>query len=401
MSVLLLTPHDPYEQRVRTALGPSVDVQRIDDVVLGEDPRYAVPMIIEHYGDPEVVFIGPEIDVQYALDYAYEFDLQRPDVSVIVVGTASADVLGEALHAGVRDVIDPLAGDDRILDAYKRAIEAASRARSRAAVDERSAEPGGRVIAVVSPKGGSGKTTVSTNLAVGLAKAAPGQVAIVDLDLQFGDVATALQLMPEHSIADAAKVISTLDTMNLKVLLTHHALDLYALCAPDSPAEGERVSASQTAGILKLLQREFRYVVIDTAAGLGEHTLAALEASTDLVLICAMDVPGVRSFRTTLQTLDDIGMTTALRHVVLTRADSRVGLNVEDIERTIGRSIDITIPSTRAIPLSVNQGTPILQTDQRRTPVYQALQRLTGKFAELPDKSSRGAGESRLWRRRR
>jgi pilus assembly protein CpaE len=320
---------------------------------------------------------------------------------VIVVGTASADVLGEALHAGVRDVIDPLAGDDRILDAYKRAIEAASRARSRAAVDERSAEPGGRVIAVVSPKGGSGKTTVSTNLAVGLAKAAPGQVAIVDLDLQFGDVATALQLMPEHSIADAAKVISTLDTMNLKVLLTHHALDLYALCAPDSPAEGERVSASQTAGILKLLQREFRYVVIDTAAGLGEHTLAALEASTDLVLICAMDVPGVRSFRTTLQTLDDIGMTTALRHVVLTRADSRVGLNVEDIERTIGRSIDITIPSTRAIPLSVNQGTPILQTDQRRTPVYQALQRLTGKFAELPDKSSRGAGESRLWRRRR
>jgi pilus assembly protein CpaE len=358
-------------------------------------------MIIEHYGDPEVVFIGPEIDVQYALDYAYEFDLQRPDVSVIVVGTASADVLGEALHAGVRDVIDPLAGDDRILDAYKRAIEAASRARSRAAVDERSAEPGGRVIAVVSPKGGSGKTTVSTNLAVGLAKAAPGQVAIVDLDLQFGDVATALQLMPEHSIADAAKVISTLDTMNLKVLLTHHALDLYALCAPDSPAEGERVSASQTAGILKLLQREFRYVVIDTAAGLGEHTLAALEASTDLVLICAMDVPGVRSFRTTLQTLDDIGMTTALRHVVLTRADSRVGLNVEDIERTIGRSIDITIPSTRAIPLSVNQGTPILQTDQRRTPVYQALQRLTGKFAELPDKSSRGAGESRLWRRRR
>jgi pilus assembly protein CpaE len=401
MSVLLLTPHDPYEQRVRGALGPSVEVQRIDALVLGEDPRYAVPMIIEHYGDPEVVFIGPEIDVQYALDYAYEFDLQRPDVSVIVVAPASADVLGEALHAGVRDVVDPLSGDDRILDAYKRATEAASRARSRVSADERGADPGGRVIAVVSPKGGSGKTTVSTNLAVGLANAAPGQVAIVDLDLQFGDVATALQLMPEHNIADAARAVSTLDTMSLKVLLTHHTLDFYALCAPDSPAEGERVSATQTGSILKLLQHEFRYTVIDTAAGLGEQTLTALEAATDVVLICAMDVPGVRSFRTMLHTLDEIGMTTALRQVVLTRADSRVGLNVEDIERTVGRSIDVTIPSTRAVPLSINQGTPILQSDQRRTPVYQALQRLTAQFADVPAKGAKGASESRLWRRRR
>ena len=400
MSVLLLTPEDSYEQRVRVALGPSVPVQQIDSRVLGEDPRYAVPMIVEHYGEPQVVFIGPDIDVPYALDFAYEFDLQRPEISIVLVTIASADVLGEALHAGVRDVIDPLAGDDRILDAYKRATEAASRARSRVAAEERGGEPGGRVITVMSPKGGSGKTTVATNLAVGLSSAAPGQVAIVDLDLQFGDVATALQLMPEHSIADAARAVSTLDTMSLKVLLTHHPLDFYALCAPDSPAEGERVTAAQTSSILTLLQREFRYVIIDTVAGLGEHTLAALEAATDVVLICSMDVPGVRSFRTTLHTLDEIGMTTALRHVVLTRADSRVGLAVEDIERTIGRAIDVAIPSTRAVPLSVNQGTPILQSDQRRAPVYPALQRLVGRFAEVPDKA-KGGGQARRRRRRR
>jgi pilus assembly protein CpaE len=398
MSAFLLTPDDLHEERVRSALGPSVEVRRIDSVVLGEDPRYAVPMILEHYGDTDVVFIGPKIDVQYALDYAYEFDLQRPDVSVIVFAPTSADVLREALHAGVRDVVDPVAGDDRILDAYKRATEATSRARSHVSSEDRAAEPGGRVIAVVSPKGGTGKTTVATNLAVGLANAASGQVAIVDLDLQFGDVATALQLMPEHSIADAAKTVSNLDTMSLKVLLTHHPVDLYALCAPDSPAEGERITAAQTTSILALLQREFRYVVIDTAAGLGEQTLAALEAATDLVLICAMDVPAVRSFRKTLVTLDEIGMTTALRHVVLTRADSRVGLNVDDIERTIGRAIDVGIPSTRAVPVSINQGTPILQSDQRRSPAYQALAQLTSRFTGQPAKN---AAEPRLWRRRR
>jgi pilus assembly protein CpaE len=398
MRVLLLTPDDRHEERVRDALGNDVDVQRIDPVVLSEDPRYAVPMILEHYGSADVVFVGPEIDVQYALDYAYEFDLQLPDMSVIIFAPASADVLGEALHAGVRDVVDPLAGDHRILDAYKRAVEATSRARSRIAAEERKVEAGGRVIAVVSPKGGSGKTTIATNLAIGLTAVAPGQVAIVDLDLQFGDVATSLQLLPEHNIADAAKAVASLDSMSLKVLLTHHPADLYALCAPESPAEGERVTATQTASIIDLMKREFRYIVIDTAAGLGEQTLAAMEAANDAVLVCSMDVPGVRSFRTTLATLDQIGMTSALRHIVLTRADSRVGLNIDDIERTIGRSIDVTIPSSRAVTLSINQGTPILQSDQRRSSVYQALQRLTGRFSDL---HQRTPPESRMWRRRR
>ncbi len=398
MSVLLLTPDRAFADRVRSALGPDTDVELADPAALREDPRYAIPMIAAQHA-AEVVIVGPEVDAQRALDYAHEFDLQRPDISVILCVPTSADVLGEALHAGVRDVVDPLAGDERILEAYKRATEAAARARSQTTVEDRASDRGSMVIAVASPKGGSGKTTIATNLAVGLAQAAPGQVAIVDLDLQFGDVATALQLMPEHSIADAARTVASLDAMSLKVLLTHHPVDLFALCAPDSPGEGERITAGQTAEVLKLIQREFRYVVVDTAAGLGEQTLAALEIATDVVLICAMDVPGVRSFRTTLITLDEIGLTSAARHVVLTRADARVGLNIEDIERTIGRPIDVTVPSTRAVPLSMNQGTPILQSEQRRTAVYQALTRLTGRFVDAPYDTA--STQSRRWRRRR
>lgn len=397
MGALLLTPDNGFEDRVRAALGPANQVQRIDPRVLQEDPRYALPMIVDHYGDAEAVFVGPDIDVQLAVDFAHEFDLQRPDLTVILCAPASADVLGEALHAGVRDVVDPLASDDRLLDAYKRATEATARARRRTGKDDRGGDAGSRIITVASPKGGSGKTTVATNLAVGLATAAPGQVAIVDLDLQFGDVATALQLMPEHTIADAARSVASLDAMGLKVLLTHHPVDLYALCGPESPADGERITEAQVRSILSLLQREFRYVIIDTAAGLGEQTLAAIEAATDVVLICSMDVPGVRSFRKTLSTLDEIGLSDAARHIVLTRADARVGLEIEDIERTIGRAVDVTVPSTRAVPLSINQGIPILQTDQRRSAVYQAFARLTSRFAEMPTATS----PSRLWRRRR
>lgn len=398
MSVLLLTPDDDFAVRAGEALGPTVDVQRVDATALHEDPRSSVPVILEHYADAaDVVIIGPDVDPHLALDYAYEFDLQRPDLSVILCASVSADILSEALHAGVRDVFDPLAADDRILDAYKRATEAAARTRSRLTVEDRKVSDN-RVIAVASPKGGSGKTTIATNLAIGLAQVAPSQVAIADLDLQFGDVATALQLMPEATIADAARTVAQLDTMSLKVLLTHHPQDLYALCAPESPVEGERMTATHTTEIINVLRQSFKYVIIDTTAGLGEHTLAALEAATDIVLICAMDVPGVRSFRTTLVTLDEIGLTAAQRHLVLTRADARVGLAIDDIERTIGRPIDVAIPSSRTVPLSINQGTPILESDQRRNTVTQALWQLTGRFADIPDKP---VGTQRRRRRRR
>jgi len=396
MTVLLLTPDEDFEERVHTALGPATNVVRVDVTTLEQDARQAVPLVLERHPNVDIVFIGPDVRTDVTLDLAYEFDLQRPDMSIVLCAPASADILSEALHAGVRDVFDPLAPHERILDAYKRATEAAARSRNRGASDDRTSGDT-RIITVASPKGGSGKTTVASNLAIGLSRVAPNQVAIVDLDLQFGDVATALQLMPDSSIADAAKAVSHLDTMGLKVMLTHHSNDLYALCAPNSPVEGERMAPTETARIISLLTQSFRYVVVDTTAGLGEHTLAALEAATDIVLICSMDVPGVRSFRTTLVTLDEIGLTAPQRHIVLTRADARVGLAVDDIERTIGRPIDVAIPSSRSVPLSINQGTPILQVDQRRSQVTQALWQLTGRFAELPT----AAGDQRRRRRRR
>jgi pilus assembly protein CpaE len=400
MSALLLTPDDAFAERAERALGPSVEVQRVPAEALQEDPRTSVPAILEtHTGTgTDVVFIGPDVDPHLALDFAYEFDLQRPDLSVVLCAATSADILSEALHAGVRDVIDPLAAEARILDAYKRATEAAARSRSRLGPTEEHRSGEGRVIAVVSPKGGSGKTTIATNLAIGLARAAPNQVAIADLDLQFGDVATALQLMPEASIADAARTVAQLDTMSLKVLLTHHPRDVYALCAPQSPVDAEHITARQATEIISVLRQAFKYVIIDTTTGLGEHTLAALEAATDVVLICSMDVPGVRSFRTALITLDEVGLTAAQRHVVLTRADARVGLGIDDIERTIGHPVDVAVPSSRTVPLSLNQGTPLLESDQRRNTVAQALWQLTGRFAEIP---TNPAGPQRRRRKRR
>ena len=166
------------------------------------------------------------------------------------------------------------------------------------------------MINVMSPKGGVGKTTVSTNIAVGLAQREPGSTVIVDLDVQFGDVASALDLEPTHFIGDVVHGAARYDAMVLKTFLTQHKTGLYVICAPNSPAEADAITPEDVTHLLEMLTAEFRYVVLDTAPGMSDTTLAALDATTDLVLLTSMDVPGVRGMRKELDTLATLGVQT-------------------------------------------------------------------------------------------
>lgn len=394
--IVLASADSHFETWLRDAYGGRVtgDVRRY-----GDDPeQYGEPtdVVVDlTTGNPDVVAFGPDVPVETALRVARHLDRDHPEVTVMLVTKPSPKLWEYAMRAGVEVVLSPEAAGDEVREEFDRALEAADRRRENLVSEVDVPRHSHRVIAVISPKGGAGKSVVSSNLAVGLAQVAPGKVAIADLDLQFGDVAGALQLVPEHSMADAAKLNGNLDLTNLKVFLTPHPSNLYALCAPDSPAEGEAVDPGQAGRILELLQEEFRYVVVDTGAGLGEHTLAAIEAATDFVFVGAMDVPSVRSLRKEIEALDQLGMTHQVRHFVLNRADSRVGLDVADVEATVGLRVDVALPSTRAVPLTFNQGTPIVQTDPR-SPVARELMKLVGRFAEIPADAQPGG----LFRRR-
>ena len=135
--------------------------------------------------------------------------------------------------------------------------------------------------------------------------------------------------------------------------------------------------------MLSLLASEFRYVVIDTGSGLDEATLAVLELCTDIVVLTSTDVPSVRATRKEVETLDLLGLTDQKRHFVVNRADARVGLPVSEVEATVGMPADVTIPSSRAVPISVNQGTPVVVSD-RRSNVADAMTQLMGRFEPAP-----------------
>jgi pilus assembly protein CpaE len=295
----------------------------------------------------------------------------------------SPEMWQAAMRAGVRDLLHPGAEVAEIRSAVERAATAAAGRRRVLRPVEETARYTGRVITIASPKGGVGKTTVSTNLAIGLTAAAPQSTVLVDLDVQFGDVASALGLVPEYTLPDAVRGPASQDTMVLKTFLTQHPSGLYAVCGAESPAAGDMVSGEDVTRLLASLAREFRYVVVDTAPGLSEQTLAALDRATDVVMLSSMDVPGVRGLRKELDVLRELCMIPAGRHVVMNFADPKGGLSVRDVETTIGTGVDVVLPRSKAVPASTNQGVPLLQSG-RRDPMAKELQRLVARFAATP-----------------
>lgn len=345
----------------------------------------------------DVVVLGTGVDRQDALRLAGAFEIQRPEISVLLVGEPDPETVLAAMRAGIRDVVHPEADASELAALLHRATRSTSIRRRGASGADAGDGDGtrGRVIAVVSPKGGAGKTTVATNLAVGLAASAPHATVVVDLDLQFGDVATALQLVPEHSLVDAVLPSAQRDNMVLKSYLAAHPSGLYALCAPESPAEGEQVTGEQVTGLLAQLAAEYAYVIVDTSPGLNETTLSALDQATDFVFVGGMDVPSIRGLRKEMDVLRELGMAPLTRHVVLNAADPRDGLTQRDVEATLGVKVDLLIPNTRAVRLSTNQGAPILHSVPR-DPAAKALSRLVDRFA--PDQP--GAGRRRARHRK-
>lgn len=375
--IMVFTAERDLSRKLRLASDDDVDVFAIEQLPAGAAQTVALGTAPE---DVKVVVLdtsGTRSRDEAALNLARRFDETMPQVSVVLVSDHAEEIALLALKAGARDVVQRDASVDELRWSLQRAIEGANERVDGAAVADSFA---GRVITVASPKGGVGKTTVSTNLAVGLAREYPHGTVLVDLDIQFGDVAAALDLDPVYTLSDVLSGPVINDPIALKSLLTQHESGLHVLPGVRSPAESDSITAERIDKLLGLLKHEFRFVVLDTAPGLTDTTLAALDHTTDLVLVTSLDVPGVRGLRKELQLLDEIGLQPSTRHVVVNMVDRAGGLTIKDVEATIGRPVDITLRRSEAYPRSTNHGVPLVLSSTRGT-VAKELMRLIVRFS--------------------
>jgi len=367
----------------------------IDGEVRKADTLAATAKLLDSDPNESLVIIGPRAVTSDALAFAAALRLARPAVGVILARKeVDVALLSRAMQSGIRDVV--LVGDDAAMAAACRRSYEVSR-RMLAPPSEDEAVPG-QIVTVFAAKGGCGKTSLAVNLGVVLARQGAGRVCVVDLDLAFGDVAISVQLDPLRTITDALPMAGHLDASGAASLLTRYQPGLDMLLAPVTPGDAEKIPPRLVGEMLAILRSMYDFVVIDTPAQFSEHVLTAMDVSSQLVLLTTPDVPALKSLRVTLDMLDMLSYPRQIRSVVVNRADSKVGLSVEHVQKVVRCEIAALIPSSRAVPVSVNKGVPIT-LDSPGHAVSQAVAKFAHQRLLAPSTARRSEGRSRGKRR--
>jgi pilus assembly protein CpaE len=349
-------------------------------------------------GQPVVAVFGPGLADPDGLAEIDRLTRARPEIGVIlVVPELSTGLFREALRSGARDVLAfPLEPGVLAESVDRVGRSLVGTAPPPPPAPERPER--GRVVTVSSMKGGSGKTVVATNLAVALARRSEQPVALVDADLQFGDVAVMLRLNAPHTIVDAIPAMDRLDAQLLRSLLVRHEPSgLYVLPAPLEPSLAERVSGSDMLRILEVLRSFCSHVVIDTPAQFNDVVLSVIEASDDIVVVAGMEIPNIKNTKLGLQTLQRLGVPESKLCLLVNRSNSKVQLDAKEVERTLGLKAQAHIPSDIVVPQAVNRGVSVI-LDAPRSDVTRSFEELADLFdarpAALPQKKARRFGRA-------
>jgi pilus assembly protein CpaE len=351
--------------------------------VAGDDP--ALRDLFERSGVATVVDDGAEV-AAWHVDAAAPFPADLKQVladpagpAVLVLTDAHPTWLHEALVAGVDEVLVLPQSAESLGMAVAKARSLRLR---RVAVHGEAAVGSGRdahVYTVFSTKGGSGKTVIATNLAV-LFAGQGKRTLLVDFDLHSGDDALVLGLAPRWTILDLVQSPGDLDAEKLAGYVTRHGSGVDVLPAPTRPDEEELVAVERLEPLLEVARQSYDAIVIDTSSHFGPATLLALDHTDTLVLVGASDVPTIKSLKIALETLDLLEMKLADVRIVMNRSGARVGLEDKDVERTLRRDITYTLPSDKAVVVSVNHGQPVV-VDAPKSRVAKSLVEMARSLA--------------------
>jgi pilus assembly protein CpaE len=308
---------------------------------------------------PDIVIVacsGYSDRALYFIDSAVKQASERP-VVVMTIGSPNGFVR-RVFEAGADDIITLPESPERVAFTLEKAIAR----RQGAAIA--SGEALGAMICVLGPKGGTGKTLTATNLAAALGSRGERTI-LVDLDLQFGDVGLALGLRPDKTLYDLARSGGSLDAEKLDAYQLRHASGAKVLLAPTRPDQASVVTVDFLRDVFTTLRTMSEFVIVDTPPGFTPEVIAAIDTSSHVCMVGMLDSLSLKNTKLGLETLDLMGYNPERVLMLLNRADTRVGITREDVDAIIGKTPSIYVPSDRQIPISVNDGVPIVMNDER------------------------------------
>jgi pilus assembly protein CpaE len=324
---------------------------------------------------PDVVLMDINMPEMDGIKAAEMMSQDMPGIGIIMMSVqGEQDYLRRAMLAGAREfLVKPFSGDDlvrSIRHVYR--LESSKRAMAQAAVPvQGGGMPGanqneedshqGRILTVVSPKGGVGRSTLAANLAVALKLSTQKKVALVDGSLYFGDLGVMLNLLSNKTICDAVEHIDDLDIDLLNDIMVTHSSGVKVLLAPPQPEMAEIVTAEHVRRVLVELSNNFDYVVVDTWPSFADTVLTAMDLANSILLVMTLEMTAIKDVKLYLEVVDKLNYPAEKVNLVLNRAGSAGGIKVEAVEETLRHKILVGLSNDGvAMLMAINQGVPLV-----------------------------------------
>ena len=335
-----------------------------DIEVLGEVGSGSEAILFAEENRPDIIMMDinmPEMDGIRATELLAQ---RAPGSSVIIMSVQGENAyLRRAMMAGAREyIVKPFTGDElasAIVKVYEMDQQKKEAIGEQLMVSVDPKKLNGEIISFFSTKGGVGKTTLATNLAVQLASTAKWRVLLIDLNLQFGDVAVFLNLVPKRSIAELVES-GPLEFAEIQSYFLTHSSGLQVLAAPTRPEYAELVTAEHVEQILNEVRPKFDFIICDNASRFEDVSLVTFDTATQIWLVVAMDLPTLKNAKLSLEVIEGLHHTPKVQ-VVLNRTSKEMGMDPRDVEKSLNFKISHEIPSDgRALVDALNQGVPFV-----------------------------------------
>lgn len=336
--------------------------------IVGEckDGELVVKMCLDF--KPDVVLIDMDLPGVDGITVSKMLTSIVPSVLVIITGKkAGKETIKRAMAAGARDFVEKPFTAHKIVhcvidhyDNYKRSLSIVENS------NYKELKIKNEIITVFSTKGGVGKTTLSSNIAVALARKTQEKVVVLDFDFQFGDIPIMFNVYPKRTILDLNNEIQNLDSDLLEEYLIDHPSGIKILPAPLSPEYAEYITTKSIQKILNLLLEKYRYIVIDTAPAFHDINLAAMDVSDKILFITTTDLSTIKNVKLGLNVMKTLNYGDSKVNLLLNRYSRKFGVSKNDLQRSIGKKVLFTIPEEPITAIqAMNKGVPLVLSDQK------------------------------------